>query len=82
MSLADTPRRLPLWQKLLFLVPVIGGMARELIHGPKDTIWYALATLFSAWGSAILLFGLPGLYLPAVAMVPIMFVMLILITWA
>jgi len=82
MSLADTPRTLPLWQRLLFLVPVLGGISRELIYGPKDTIWYALATFFSAWGTAILLFGLPGLYIPALTLVPVMFVVLILITWA
>jgi hypothetical protein len=34
----------------------------------------------SLWGIAIMTWGLPALYLPAVAFVPVMFTILILIT--
>lgn len=34
----------------------------------------------AAWGAAIFTFGIPGLYIPAVALVPVMFTLLILIT--
>jgi fatty acid desaturase len=33
-----------------------------------------------AWGSCIVIWGLPGLYLPALALVPVIWVALILIT--
>ena len=82
MALADLPRRLPLWQRLFFALPVIGWVARDLLFGDKDNIWYALVMFFSLWGIAILTFGLPGLYLPALALVPVMFVVLVLITWS
>mgnify|MGYP007014103872 FL=1 len=70
-----------MWQRLFFLVPIIGWVARDLIYGDKDTIWYALVAFISLWLSAILLFGLPGLYIPALAMVPVIFLILILITF-
>ena len=82
MSLTVNVRTLPLWQRLFFAIPVLGWMVRDLLYGPKDTIWYALTTMLSAWGVAILTFGLPGLYIPALAMVPVAFACLILITWA
>ncbi|MFK7754266.1 MAG: hypothetical protein AB8B51_17180 [Sedimentitalea sp.] len=84
MSFAEphTAPTMPIWQRVFFAIPVLGWMAKELVHGPKDTVWYALITLFSAWASAIIMFGLPGLFIPAVAMVPMMFVVLIAITWA
>ena len=34
----------------------------------------------TAWGLAIFTWGIPGLYIPAVAMVPVIFTCLILIT--
>jgi hypothetical protein len=82
MSLADSPRRSPMWQRLFFLVPIIGWVARDLIHGDESNIWYAIVLFVSLWLIAILLFGVPGLYIPAVLMVPVIFGFLILITWA
>ncbi|MBI6630543.1 hypothetical protein JAO82_11715 [Pontibaca sp. S1109L] len=33
-----------------------------------------------AWGASVVTWGLPGLYLPAVGLVPVVYVMLLLIT--
>jgi hypothetical protein len=82
MTLAATPARLPLWQRLFFSVPVIGWVARDLLFGDKNNVWFALIGFVSLWLSSALVFGLPGLYLPALAMVPIIFLILIFITWA
>lgn len=84
MSLASVGarRRLPIWQRLFFAVPVIGWVARDLLFGDKNNIWFALVMFISLWAISALTFGLPGLYLPALALVPIMFVVLVLITWA
>ena len=82
MSLAAAPRRLPIWQRLFFAIPVIGWVAKDLLFGDKNNVWFALIMFISLWAISALTFGLPGLYLPALAMVPIMFVVLILITWS
>ncbi|WP_299670481.1 hypothetical protein [uncultured Roseobacter sp.] len=80
MSIAVNTPDLPLWQRLFFKVPVLGWVARDLLFGDKNNIWFALIGFFSLWMTSALTFGLPGLYLPALAMVPIIFVLLLLIT--
>jgi hypothetical protein len=68
-------------QRLLFAIPVIGWVAKDLMFGDKNNIWFALIGFISLWLSSALTFGLPGLYLPALALVPVIFVALIMITW-
>ncbi|TMV09503.1 hypothetical protein FGK63_00050 [Ruegeria sediminis] len=80
MTALEMPRRLPFWQRLVFAVPLFGWMARDVAYGDPDNLWYALIAVVSMWGCSLLLFGLPGLYLPALAMVPVMFLLLILIS--
>lgn len=81
MALAYTlPERLPLWQRLLFAVPFVGRISKEVAYGETENFVYALVSLVSLWGCSILLFGIPGLYLPALALVPVMFLLLILIS--
>ncbi|MGR3762122.1 hypothetical protein ACUXV3_18640 [Roseobacteraceae bacterium NS-SX3] len=74
------PERLTLWQRILFAVPLLGRMAKEVAYGAQENIYYALATFVSLWGCSALLFGLPGLYIPAVALVPVVFALLITVT--
>ena len=80
MSAYTLPQRLTLAQRILFAVPILGRIIKEVAYGPRENIYYALATFASLWASAVMLFGLPALYLPAVAMVPVMFAVLITIT--
>ena len=81
MALAYTlPDRLPLWQRLLFAIPFIGRISKEVAYGETENFVYALITLVCLWGCSIVLFGIPGLYLPAVALVPVMFILLIAIS--
>lgn len=81
MALAYTlPEQLPLWQRLLFAVPFVGRISKEVAYGEAENFVYALISLVSLWGCSILLFGIPGLYLPALALVPVMFLLLILIS--
>lgn len=49
----------------------------EMRAGP---IYLALLILLALWGGAIFLFGVPGLYLPALALVPVVYAALLLIT--
>ncbi len=81
MSTAAQPVRLPFWQRLFFAIPVIGWVARDLLFGDKNNVWFALIGFVSLWMSSALVFGLPGLYLPALALVPVIFLVLLLITW-
>lgn len=43
-------------------------------------IYIGLLVVFVLWGASVALFGLPGLYLPAVMAVPVIFVLLIRLT--
>jgi hypothetical protein len=70
----------PLWLRLFFALPIIGWITHDVMFKGQENIWYALLTVVSLWGIAILKFGVPGLYIPAVCMVPVMFIVLILIT--
>ncbi len=80
MTALEMPQRLPLWQRLLFAIPLFGWMAQDAANAEADDLLYTAAALISMWGCSALLFGLPGLYIPAVMMVPVMFLILILIS--
>ncbi|THD75629.1 hypothetical protein E7681_04020 [Thalassobius vesicularis] len=55
--------------------------ATETKTSSPDTI-LLLATLLAlvAWGASVFFFGVPGLYIPALALVPVMYVLLIIIS--
>ncbi|WP_424830923.1 hypothetical protein [Ruegeria sp.] len=80
MSAIEMPGRLPIWQRLLFAIPLFGWLARDAAHGKPEDLFYTAAAIFSMWGCSIMVFGLPGLYIPALLMVPMMFLILILIS--
>ncbi|MDK3017938.1 hypothetical protein [Pseudodonghicola flavimaris] len=48
----------------------------------KVTVWIfvAVAIFLALWGTSIFLFGVPGLYIPALALVPVMYIILVLIS--
>ena len=47
---------------------------------PATWLWAAIAALVVLWGASIVMFGVPGLYIPAVALVPVIYLALILIS--
>lgn len=65
---------------VFYRVPLFGAIAREWAEGDADFPLYLIVALVSAWGCAVALFGLPGLYLPAVAFAPMMLGLLVAIT--
>ncbi len=81
MTLAATPSKLPFWQRIVFAIPVFGWVAKDITFGDRNNLWFAIIAFVSLWLSSALVFGLPGLYLPALAMVPLIFLALIFITW-
>jgi hypothetical protein len=63
----------------LHSVPVIGWIARDIAQDP-DSIWYALVILLTILVLAVKTWGIMALSLAALAMVPVVFLLLILIT--
>lgn len=77
MAAYTLPPRLSLFERVIFRVPILGRIWKEVAYGQEGNVYYAIATFVSLWGILVLLFGLPGLYLPALCLVPVMFVILI-----
>jgi hypothetical protein len=78
MSISDTsslPRRNPFYS-----VPVIGWVARDLKEGGPDTIYYLLVALITLLVLAVMKWGVVALTMTALAFVPVVMVLLILIT--
>lgn len=80
MTRTTTPARRSLWQRLFSATPASGPMTRKDGSNQAAGFWYALAAGLGVWGCAVYLFGLPGLYLPALAMVPVIFALFLVIT--
>jgi hypothetical protein len=64
----------------VYRIPVLGAIAREWAEGDKDFPLMLVLAFVSLWAVAVALWGLPALYLTAVALVPLMGVLLVLIT--
>ena len=71
---------LPMGERLVYAVPVLGWMLKDVVHGARDNIYYFLFAVLALWGIAIFAFGYAALILPLLALLPVVFVTLILIT--
>jgi hypothetical protein len=74
------PLRRSRHEPFLRRVPVIGAIARELAEGDSDFPFYLLLAAGSAWACAAIVWGLPALVIPAVALAPAVMVILIALT--
>lgn len=63
-----------------YRLPVLGAIAREWAEGDPDFPLVLILALVCLWGIAIMTWGLPALFLPAVFAAPLMIVVLILIS--
>lgn len=72
--------RLPLYERAIYAVPVLGWMLKDVVHGDRDNIYWFILALASLWVMAIMAFGYPAVILPVLAVVPIVFCVLIVIT--
>jgi hypothetical protein len=70
----------PLWLRLFYMIPVFGWIARDTATKGVENLYYGIGLVLSLWAIAILTFGYPGLIIPALAMVPTMFVVLIVLS--
>ncbi len=65
--------------RILRTLPIIGRVIRE-IERETDTVFYLIVILLTALVLALMVWGLPALVLTAVALVPVIFVLLIMVT--
>jgi hypothetical protein len=75
-----TARRHRRHEPLIRRLPIIGGIARELAEGDSDFPFYLLLAAGSAWACAAVIWGLPALVLPAIALAPTVMLVLIALT--
>lgn len=66
--------------KLFYAMPLLGWLARDLKEGGVSAFTYFLVNCALLWIGAIALFGYPAIIVPALCVVPLMFVLLILLT--
>jgi hypothetical protein len=78
MADATTAALAPRWYHRL---PLAGRLARELETDFEGNIGYFVLMLLSLVGIAVMTWGLPALGLIALGTVPVMFALIILITW-
>lgn len=62
-----------------YAIPLLGWIARD-ISRDINNVWYALVILLTAVALAVKVWGVVALAMTALAMVPVMFVLLIMIT--
>jgi hypothetical protein len=80
MATTEHPTPVPFWQRLFFSVPVIGWIARDVTMGDRDNLWYAIGGGLALWAILVMTFGLPGLYIPALISVPVIWAVLLVIS--
>lgn len=73
-------RRRPLPLRLLFAVPVLGWMLRDMAEGDDQAILWFAVTVICALACVTLLFGLPGLVLGMIGMAFFTLTMVLLVT--
>lgn len=78
---SNTTDERPRSKNILLSIPVIGWILRDLMYGDKDNIWYLIGGGLCLWALSVIKWGVLGLYLPAVAAVPVIMVLLLLITF-
>ncbi|WP_454289487.1 hypothetical protein [Rhizobium arsenicireducens] len=66
--------------RMIHHVPVFGWMLKEAVSGPTTAKILFVVNLLLVWLLAILAFGYPAIIIPALAAVPTVFVILLLIT--
>jgi hypothetical protein len=62
-------------------IPLAGRLARELESDFEGNIGYFVLMILALIGIAVMTWGLPALGLIALAFVPVMFAVILLITW-
>ncbi len=78
--LTPIPPQAPLFIRLALSIPLIGWIARDVIYGAQENIYYALVIALAVWVLAIMKWGIIALMIPYLSAVPLMFIVLIAIS--
>ena len=78
--LTPIPPQAPLFVRLALSIPLIGWIARDVIYGAQENIYYALVIALAVWVLAIMKWGIIALMIPYLSAVPLMFIVLIAIS--
>jgi len=65
---------------LFYSVPLVGWMVHDLRTGGESAFTYFLVNCGLFWVISAVLFGYPGIIIPALCAVPVMFTLLLLLT--
>jgi hypothetical protein len=77
----QNPARLSLVQRVVFSIPVLGWMLRDVARGgEQELLWFA-ATLAFSLACATMIFGLPGLVAGMLIMTVLALTAIVLITF-
>ena len=69
------------FMRAFLAIPVLGWIARDLLDGGEDTIYYLLVAVLCLLVVGVMTWGIMVLTLVAVSLVPVIFGLLIWITW-
>ncbi len=72
--------RLPLWERMIYAIPLIGWMIKDVVYGEPDNIYHFLAGIVFLWIILGLVFGYPGIIIPALFLTPLILFTLVLIS--
>jgi hypothetical protein len=73
-------QRLPLWERMIYAIPLIGWMLKDVVYGEPDNIYYLLAGIVFLWIILGIVFGYPGIIIPALIFAPAILFGLVFIT--
>lgn len=77
---ARPTERLPLWERMIYAIPLLGWMIKDVVHGEPDNIYHFLFAVVCLWIIAGLQFGAVGVVIPALVFVPVIMLTLVLLT--
>lgn len=80
MTVTTQTAPLPLGMRVLYAVPLVGQIARDVSHDVNN-VFYALIFVATVVIMAVKVWGLAALTLTALALVPLMFLFFVVITW-
>jgi len=66
--------------RVLYAIPVLGWLLRDAAEGSDDAPIFFLVNLAMMWLLSALFFGYPGIIIPALVAVPVVFAVLIWIS--
>ena len=68
-------------RRMFYKIPILGWTARDINEKGDDNLLWGLATVPLLWACLAMTFGYPGIIIPALILVPVIFLYLVLVSW-